>query len=191
MNIKTCFTLGLVIACAPLAADTMTLKIPLKVVLMRDEAKAVRVQCVVRAHPYSSGAAAASAIANNSAPTPVYGSSELYPLDPFGNLDQEIPVEINLDEMQNLTGHILQAKPSYACKPEFVNDAGDVVLSEYTPQNNTDRSQLYDTEQSTFYVEAFNFVPDAPSRMETMLGGRKNTVNSGLENPTQDLKLQR
>ncbi len=191
MKLKLLPSIALLLAASTALADTMTLKIPLKVVLMRDEVSSVRVSCRVTAMPFSSGAAAATAIANGSAPTSVYVSSEAYPLDSFGNLDTLVPLEVNLDQIRNLDKHYLQSSPVYFCHPEFLNTAGDVVLSDTAPHESSERGKLYDLENSVFTAQASDFVPDAPSRFETLLGGRSGSGEGQLKRPTQSLKLQR
>ena len=191
MKLNTLSAIALLMASTTALADTMTLKIPLKVVLMRDEAKSVRVNCAVTARPYSSGASAANAALQGNLPTTLRVKSDAYPLDPFGNLDRLATITFDLDQIQNLDKHFLQSNPVYSCSPEFLDAGGQIVLDVYEPTNETGRAQLYDQEASTFHVSANNFVPDSPSRMESLLGGRSADNNLKLKAPAQGLKLQR
>ena len=173
-------------------ADTMTLKIPLKVVLMRDEVRTVHVQCSVDAYPYSSPTSAIHAANNGTAIQGVRVTSQTFALDSFGNLDVVAEIPVNLDEITNLPKHYLQSGPRYRCDPEFFDAAGNPVLDDYNPRSPVARAKLYDAEASTFEVSDANFVPDAPSRIESMLGGRSSSGTSGeLKAPTRRLGLRR
>ncbi|HCS29548.1 MAG TPA: hypothetical protein DIW43_18985 [Spongiibacteraceae bacterium] len=182
MNTRPIIAICLLVIGLPAFAGTMTLKIPLKVVLMNEAVHSAKIMCEVYA-----GAEAQRRVSR--------GFSEFYPLDAFGNLNVTVPIAISLERFDGLQGSFLQNSPSYACIVSFYDENNSMVLTTYSPDPTTEagqnlRSQLINDDKSVMMLEVDHFAPDPPSQLETTLGGRRNNLDTQLQQP-QNFRLQR